>query len=250
MRIKNWKKFQHYKKRRPPWIKLYHEILDCVEWHELDGDSAKHLIMLWLIASESDGELPPIEEIAFRLRVSQSEVTTSLKKLQGWLDDASNMLATCYQHARPETETEAERETEQTQGAFALFWDSYPRKIGKPATKKAWAKIPGIEVNFPDVLEGVEYWKSSQQWQDPQFIPYPATFLNQRRWEDKEQRSTASAKTTGQRKTEVTKESIRRVFGVSVDVAADVQPALPSGDRRTGGARLPGDFAGVHRRAN
>ncbi len=27
-RIKNWDKFQHFKNRRPPWIKLHREILD------------------------------------------------------------------------------------------------------------------------------------------------------------------------------------------------------------------------------
>jgi hypothetical protein len=36
------------------------------------------------------------------------------------------------------------------------------------------------------MLAGVERWKQTEQWQKEggQFIPYPATFLNQRRWED------------------------------------------------------------------
>ena len=28
MRIKNWNRFQHFKDRKPPWIKLYRDILD------------------------------------------------------------------------------------------------------------------------------------------------------------------------------------------------------------------------------
>ena len=51
MKIKNWSQFQHFKDRRPPWIKLYRDILDDIEWHELDAKSAKVLVMLWLIAS-------------------------------------------------------------------------------------------------------------------------------------------------------------------------------------------------------
>ena len=27
MRIKNWKKFQHFRDRKPPWIKLYRDLL-------------------------------------------------------------------------------------------------------------------------------------------------------------------------------------------------------------------------------
>jgi hypothetical protein len=59
MKIKNWKKLQHYKDRKPPWIKLYRDLLDDPEWHELSGDDAKHLIMLWLIASEDENGVLP-----------------------------------------------------------------------------------------------------------------------------------------------------------------------------------------------
>ena len=30
--IKNWHKFQHYKDRNPPWIKLHYEILTRPDW--------------------------------------------------------------------------------------------------------------------------------------------------------------------------------------------------------------------------
>ncbi len=39
-RIKGWVKFQHFKDRRPPWIKLYRDILEDPDWHDLDGDTA------------------------------------------------------------------------------------------------------------------------------------------------------------------------------------------------------------------
>ncbi len=76
MRIRNWEKFQHFKDRRPPWIKLYRDILDDFDWFSLDPAAAKTLIMLWLIASEDNnksGELPGIKTICFRLRIKESE---------------------------------------------------------------------------------------------------------------------------------------------------------------------------------
>lgn len=81
MRVKNWQKFQHFKDRKPPWIKLYRDILDDIQWHKLDGDSCKALVMIWLIASEQDGELPAVEELAFRLRVSGPQAHQSINSL-------------------------------------------------------------------------------------------------------------------------------------------------------------------------
>ena len=63
--------------------------------------------------------------------------------------------------------------------AFDSFWARYPRKIGKPAAVKAWK---AAKADPPAVMAGLERWIG--QWHDPQFIPHPSTFLNQRRWED------------------------------------------------------------------
>jgi len=45
MKIKNWHKFQHYKHRNPPWIKLHRGLLDDPEWFALSGDASKVLAM-------------------------------------------------------------------------------------------------------------------------------------------------------------------------------------------------------------
>lgn len=68
---------------------------------------------------------------------------------------------------------------------FEMFWKAYPRKVGKLAAGKAWEKAngrPGVEV----VLAAVEKQKGSEQWRKDggQFIPHPATWLNQGRWSD------------------------------------------------------------------
>ena len=69
--------------------------------------------------------------------------------------------------------------------SFELFWKAYPKKRAKPTAEKAFksAKING---NLPDVLKDIESRMDSAEWKkdEGQFIPYPATYLNQRRWED------------------------------------------------------------------
>ena len=114
MRIKNWQKFQHFKHRLPPWVKLYRDLLDDPEWFALPGDTAKVLVMLWLIASqdtERAGKLPPVSVLAFRLRISESLLRKHLQRLSHWLiQDDIMMISERYHDDASETETETETE--------------------------------------------------------------------------------------------------------------------------------------------
>jgi hypothetical protein len=113
MRIKNWTKFQHFKDRRPPWVKLYRDILDDLEWHELDPLAAKVLVMLWLIASENDGRIPDNKTLAFRLRLTELKTKEIIIKLSHWLEhDDINAISEQHQCDRPERETETETKKE------------------------------------------------------------------------------------------------------------------------------------------
>lgn len=69
---------------------------------------------------------------------------------------------------------------------FDEFWSSYPRKVARPQAQKAWKKIkPDDEVQSA-IHEGLSSAKQSEQWRKDggAFIPHPATWLNNRRWED------------------------------------------------------------------
>jgi DNA-binding transcriptional ArsR family regulator len=68
--------------------------------------------------------------------------------------------------------------------AFEHWWERYPRKAGKPAAKRALRsalkKAPPEQIGS-GLLTWIRYW---DQRNDPSFIPYPATWLNQERWND------------------------------------------------------------------
>ena len=139
MRIKNWDRFQHFKDRKPIWIKLYRDLLDDLNWHELDGKSAKALVMIWLIASEDLGKLPETKTLAFRLRMSEKETKEVVTKLSQWLEqDDINTISDGYQDDMPEkrreeTDKEKEKETDTPTGVSQQVWDSFvkQRKIKK-----------------------------------------------------------------------------------------------------------------------
>jgi hypothetical protein len=133
MRIKNWSHFQHFKDRRPPWIKLYRDILDDIQWHSLDANASKVLVMCWLIASESDGYLPDIKTLAFRLRMSEKDTKDCVIKLSHWVEqDDIGVISERYQDAIPETERETETEKRQRatpvakpDGVTQSVWDEF-----------------------------------------------------------------------------------------------------------------------------
>jgi len=67
---------------------------------------------------------------------------------------------------------------------FERFYANYPRKIGKAMCKK-WFEKHKPDQEFTDkLIEAVNKQKLLPQWSDPKFIPYPATWLNQKRYED------------------------------------------------------------------
>ncbi len=56
--VRNFDKFQHYKDRNPPWIKLYGEILEKYEFGSLPDASKAHLLLIWLLASRLQNRIP------------------------------------------------------------------------------------------------------------------------------------------------------------------------------------------------
>ena len=69
---------------------------------------------------------------------------------------------------------------------FDVFWNAYPRKNGKGAAEKAFKKIKPSGELLQKMLDAIVVQKQSDQWRrdNGQYIPNPATWLNQTRWED------------------------------------------------------------------
>ena len=66
---------------------------------------------------------------------------------------------------------------------FEEFWKAYPKKTGKGGAYASWKKL---HPPAKQVLKSLGWQINSEQWkkENGQFIPNPATYLNQRRWED------------------------------------------------------------------
>jgi hypothetical protein len=85
-----------------------------------------------------------------------------------------------------DTNTEADRDIKLKKpmpAGFDNFWSAYPRKTAKADAERAWAKIkPDLQA----VLTALEWQAKSEDWtrDGGKYIPYPASYLNSKRYED------------------------------------------------------------------
>lgn len=70
--------------------------------------------------------------------------------------------------------------------AFTKFWASYPKKVGKADARKKFAALVQDDATLSAILSSLAYLKTTPQWtkDNGQYIPNPATWLNQKRWQD------------------------------------------------------------------
>ncbi len=69
---------------------------------------------------------------------------------------------------------------------FDEFWERYPKKRSKGRAEKAWVKISPNETLFEQIVSGLDNSRASPEWtkEGGQYIPYPASWLNAKGWED------------------------------------------------------------------
>lgn len=185
LRVRNFEKFQHYSKRRPPWVKLYRDIWVAPEFHARSCEDKLYIIGMFTVASET-GNLIPRDGtwLQRRLLLPHRPDFTSLIE-SGFIEacphDASNLSATLTPRDRStETETEVQKDIVRR---FDVFWESYPRHEAKKNAFRAFVKLnPDDELLLSVMIPWIERAKESEQWQNMSLIPHAATWLNQERW--------------------------------------------------------------------
>lgn len=183
MRIKNWDKFQHFKhKSDMKWFKCYgRDLLNDPDFMKMDDVKQATLFKLWCLASESNGVIGMIPDIAFRLRKPIAFVEKMLMELDSWLikhDDAEKLYSNYI------TDKIREDKIIKTIVRFDEFWNLYPnvRKNNKKGCLEKW-KSKNLDLIADKVIAYVKSMKETKQWKEG-FVPAPMTLLNQERWDD------------------------------------------------------------------
>lgn len=75
---------------------------------------------------------------------------------------------------------------QETSKLFSRFWEAYPRHEAKEAAREVFTKLGVDEGLLETMITAIGKWKKTNQWKDEggRYIPNPANWLRQRRWED------------------------------------------------------------------
>lgn len=186
LRIRNWHKFQHYKDRNPPWIKLHVDIFASEDWVVLDDASRLLAIACMVIGSKHNGMVPNNPDYIKRVAYLNKRPNLTPLIECGFLENSQADASGCKQmlaDARPETETYRTEEKEISIDQFEVWWKAYPRKLGKGQARKAFAGALK-KTTFEVLLEGAKRYAGQREGQDPTYTAHPATWLNGERWLD------------------------------------------------------------------
>ena len=182
MRVRNWDKFQPtMKDRNVIWIKIYRQILEDYEWHNLSSDSKATLLELLLLASENNGQLPEVHKIAFRLRKTEDFINEQIGLLSHWLQHDNNLITTCEQDVALEKSRE---EKSKTYVRFDEFWNTLlpKRRVNRKGCIEKW-KNHNLDTEADNILSWLKQMNMTKEWKEG-FNPSPEVIINQRRWED------------------------------------------------------------------
>ena len=191
-KIKNWEKFNLYNPKNPryqkkmTWFKFFGtDYINNIDIHKLSFEQKAVLVELWCLGSESDGILPEIFEIAFRLHYPIDFVDKIVKELF-----ARGLLVENYTTVSIEKRREDKIREDSSvvlPSRFLEFWESYPknpRKVAKSSCQAKW-KSKNYDAIADTIISHVKTMAQSEQWkkENGNYVPMPMTYLNRESWD-------------------------------------------------------------------
>lgn len=181
LRVVNLEKYQHYKERRPPWVKLHRTVFSDYAFSRLQDASKSHLMLIWLLASEYENKLPHDAEWLGRKIDANAPVNIDELVSAGFLeayDDDSILLAPRVQDESKRGSTEnREQSTEKgsakpkaapripriavlaspdVAAVLARYRERHPTRRPGPKEEKATERALGWGYTVPELHEAID----------------------------------------------------------------------------------------------
>jgi len=185
LQVRNWDVWQSYRKDRgaPPWIKIHRSLMSNPEWAILTDSEKGQLISLWIVAADSQGKLKSDSRILRKICMLDDEPNLSKFIELGFLEeigcqDDVNVTPNTGQDDVPE-QRRGEKNIRSNAVAFADFWVKWPKKVKRKEAERAWNRLTIQNQKLAMADFPIRYAET-----DPQFIPYPTTYIHGERWTD------------------------------------------------------------------
>ena len=146
------------------------------ELEKIKDPSFKEYLLRLLDGEEIDKSIYPIDRVMGENGNSEYPIDTNvIVNVNDTVSVNSNSLSV--------KETKRTRKKYEDTPEFITFWEAYPVHANKVGARQEFAKI---DAPLDVLLESIEMWKRTDQWKKDggQYIPYPAKWLKERRWED------------------------------------------------------------------
>jgi hypothetical protein len=243
--VKNFDRFQHYKDRSPPWIKLYNELLDDYAFSALPDASKFHLVAIWLLASRTDNRIP-YDPVWVAARISaRNRVDLDGLAQAGFIiaiSDATEDGAARKQDAsKPLDQRRVETETEESISPSPKRASRLPDDWMLPDDWRTYCRENRPDLNADAVAEDFrDYWRA-RAGPDAAKLDWAATW---RRWVRNQKGATNGNRPNGgkQRLTPAEREAQDRA-GILAGLGRDIygrQRAGSGEDREAGSFSLDG----------
>lgn len=202
------------------WFRMYGEFASDPKVQSMSEAMQRRLVMLFCLRCSNDLVTLHVTEIAFALRVTDEELaeTKAVFLRKGFIDEDWNLtnwdkrqfvsdssaarvskhrakkkeegngdvtLQKRSSNALEQNRTDTEQNKDYMAG-FEQFYAAYPKKAKRPDAEKAFKTInPDAEL-LGRMLQAIKRFAASDDWKkdDGKYIPYPATWLRGKRWEE------------------------------------------------------------------
>ena len=155
------------------------------ELEKVKDDSFRIYLEKLLDGEEIDKRIYPIDRVMSENTNSITPIDTTVTVTDTVNVNSSNSINSInIEDVNKEKEVKKRvRKKYEDTPEFEAFWNAYPKQKAKTEAREAFAKV---DVPLQTLLDALEIQKKSHDWQKEggQYIPYPAKWLNKRRWED------------------------------------------------------------------
>lgn len=171
-RIKNFERFQHYKNRRPSWIKFYNSLLTDMEFNSLTEVQQLHLLKLWLLASQNKNRLI-FDSQTIRKRLGlDSRLSLEVFVKAGFIEiieDTEKNASTALVSNKEVEEYKQEPPLTPPRGGMVLvwfekIWEKYPNKDGKKAALRHFKATVQTDHHWQQIQTALENYKAQIEY--------------------------------------------------------------------------------------
>ena len=176
------------------YIPIFFDWLEVTQ--DLTQEQKGNLIdaaVLYASGGDFESALTGVEVIAFRFIKGQIDRNNAISDARSKAGSNKKEQNVTNDNKREQTGTKFPKEKEnknnnkkENDNLFDRFWAAYPRKVAKPDARKKFEKLNPDGQLLEVMLQAIDRQKKSEQWtkDNGQYIPYPSTWIHQRRWED------------------------------------------------------------------